>query len=196
MLGRCLQGKSLMKLLFQVMSPCSPQEIDPDIISNLAIDLSLDEEHRSIHFQKAPSRSQPSSSVDSGSMCRTPSDTTKNVTFNPQVITVDATVCQPRYSPPRWRHLFRGRNNKHKEAPPLPVASVGSGAPIKTILSSKRRSEEMEECFSRTEALPLLSGLSNSASERTPSPSFVRRKKYVYPSDVVVMTQHPNESTV
>lgn len=79
--------------------------------------------------------------------------------------------------------------------PPLPVTSTSSGVPIKTILSSKRRSEDTEDCFSRTEALPLLSGLS-SASERTPSPSFVRRKKYVYPSDIVVMTQHPNESTV
>lgn len=181
------------------MSPCSPQEVDQDLISNFAIDLNLDEEHRAIHFQKPPSQSQQSSSVDSGSMCRTPSDTTKNVTFNPQVITVDAIICEPRYSPPRWKHLFRSKNRHRFSVPPPPlVTTISTSTPIKTILSSKRHSsDEVEtECFSRTEALPLLSGLSNSVSERTPSPNFVRRKKYVYPSDVVVRSQQPNESTV
>lgn len=184
------------------MSPCSSAEIDQDLISNLAIDLNLDEEHRAIHIhsRRPRSQSQFSSSVDSGSMCRTPSDVPKNVTFNPQVITVDATVCEEQYSPPRWRHLFRGKSKHYKRSmPPTPVTTVSSSAPIKTILSSKRHSvgEVMEGCFSRTEALPLLSDLSNSViSERTPSPNFVRRKKYVYPSDVVVMSQHPTESTV
>lgn len=184
------------------MSPCSPSEIDQDLISNLAIDLNLDEEHRAIHIhnRRPPSQSQLSSSVDSGSMCRTPSDVPKNVTFNPQVITVDPTMCE-NYSPPRWRHLFRGKNKQYKRSipPPPPVNPAVSCAPIKTILSSKRHStsDVMDECFSRTEALPLLSDLSNSVViERTPSPSFVRRKKYVYPSDVVVMSQHPTESTV
>lgn len=86
-----------------------------------------------------------------------------------------------------------------RSMPPPPVTTVNTCAPIKTILSSKRHStgEASEECFSRTEALPLLSDLSNSVvGERTPSPSFVRRKKYVYPSDVVIMSQHPTESTV
>lgn len=183
------------------MSPCSPSEIDQDLISNLAIDLNLDEEHRAIHIhsRRPPSQSQLSS-LDSGSMCRTPSDVPKIVTFNPQVITVDATLCEEQYSPPRWRHLFRGKNKMYKRSmPPPPVTTVSTCAPIKTILSSKRHStgEASEECFSRTEALPLLSDLSNSVvGERTPSPSFVRRKKYVYPSDVVIMSQHPTESTV
>ncbi|KAG5893317.1 hypothetical protein JTB14_000276 [Gonioctena quinquepunctata] len=184
-----------------VMSPCSPQDVDQDLISNLAIDLNLEEHHRALFIHKPPSitQSHPSSSVDSGSMCRTPSDTTKNVTFNPQVIAVDPSPCEQRYSPPKWRQLFRSKNNRQKTEPPPPVASVSScSAPIKTILSTKRRSEDGEECFARTETLPLLSGLSNSVSERTPSPSFVRRKKYVYPSDIVVLStaQHPNESTV
>ncbi|XP_074029499.1 inactivation no afterpotential E [Leptinotarsa decemlineata] len=185
----------------KAMSPCSPHDIDQDLISNLAIDLNLEEHHRAIHFHKPASstQSQPSSSIDSGSMCRTPSDITKNVTFNPQVIAVDPYPCEPRFSPPRWRHLFRSKTNKQKVEPPLPVMSTSSSSvPIKTILSQKRRSEDGEECFARTEALPLLSGLSNSVSERTPSPSFVRRKKYVYPSDVVVRAtqQPPNESAV
>lgn len=189
----------------------------------------MDEEHRAIHIHKPPS--QPSSSVDSGSACRTPSDITKNVTFNPEVITVDATICEPRYSPPpKWRQIFRGRNSKQRTPEVTsPVANVNaSAAPIKTILSmkrrsnedvecgtstvssvsasasaapiktilSKRRSNEEDECFSRTEQLPLLTGLSNSANERTPSPCYVRRKKYVYPADVVVLSQQPNESTV
>lgn len=177
------------------MSPMSPQEMDQDLISNLAIDLSLDEEHRSIQFPP----SKPSSSVDSGSVCRTPSDVQKNVTFNPQVVTVDAAVCEE--SPVKWRHIFKsklGQKNK-LDVPKLPpVTTISASAPIKTILSSKRRSTETsEEGFSRTEALPLLSGLSNSvASDRIPSPNYVRRKKYVYPADVVVMPQHPNESSV
>ncbi|XP_060532736.1 diacylglycerol lipase-alpha isoform X2 [Cylas formicarius] len=185
----------------QLLSPSSPQDIDPDFVSNLAIDLSLDEEHRSIQFHQ----NKQESSVDSGSMCRTPSDTTKNVTFNPQVITVDS-ACETHYSPPvRWR-LFRGKSSKKAELPKLPpiTATVTSAVPIKTILSTKNRKMDetadrlvSEECFSRTEALPLLSGLGSSASERTPSPSFVRRKKYVYPSDVVVMNKTtPHESAV
>lgn len=174
--------------------------MDQDLISNLAIDLNLEEEHRAIHIhRRPPSQSQLSSSIDSGSMCRTPSDAPKNVTFNPQVITVDANVSDEQYSPPKWRHLFRGKNKTYKRSvPPPSVTSVSTGVP-KTILSTKRHSTSgvMEEYFSRTEALPLLSDLSNSAvSERTPSPNFVRRKKYVYPSDVVVMSQYPTESTV
>ncbi|KAF7279477.1 hypothetical protein GWI33_007192 [Rhynchophorus ferrugineus] len=188
----------------QILSPGSPQELDPDILSNLAIDLSMDDEHRSIQFHPS---SKASSSVDSGSVCRTPSDTTKNVTFNPQVITVD-TICEASYSPPvRWR-LFRSRNKKQADLPKLPPipTTISSAVPIKTILSKGKRTEPEErlseaaasdeQCFSKTEALPLLSGLSNSASDRTPSPNFVRRKKYVYPSDIVVMSKPPHESAV
>lgn len=184
---------------FQVLTPGTPQELDPDIISNLAIDLASDEEHRSIQFLQ----SKASSSIDSGSVCRTPSDTTKNVTFNPQVITVD-TICEANYSPPvRWR-LFKGKKQKQQfdlpKLPPIPNP-VSSAIPIKTILSKGKRTEadiqgsDEIQCFSRTEALPLLSGLNNSVGERTPSPSFVRRKKYVYPSDIVVM-KAPHESAV
>ncbi|CAH1129425.1 unnamed protein product [Ceutorhynchus assimilis] len=194
----------------QLLSPSTPQELDPDIISNLAIDLASDDVHRSIQFQP----SKPSSSIDSGSVCRTPSDTIKNVTFNPQVITVDSVVCEAHYSPPvRWR-LFKGKKQKQqpelpKILPPVP-STISTTVPIKTILSKGKQrtiaeSEQMSEsdlnnqpqCFSRTEALPLLSGLNNSA-DRTPSPNFVRRKKYVYPSDIVVMnkTTTPHESTV
>uniref|UniRef100_A0AAR5Q0G7 Diacylglycerol lipase-alpha n=1 Tax=Dendroctonus ponderosae TaxID=77166 RepID=A0AAR5Q0G7_DENPD len=184
----------------QVLTPGTPQELDPDIISNLAIDLASDEEHRSIQFLQ----SKASSSIDSGSVCRTPSDTTKNVTFNPQVITVD-TICEANYSPPvRWR-LFKGKKQKQQfDTPKLPPVSnpISSAVPIKTILSKGKRTEadmpgsDEIQCFSRTEALPLLSGLNNSVGERTPSPSFVRRKKYVYPSDIVVMNKPPHESAV
>ncbi|CAG9829666.1 unnamed protein product [Diabrotica balteata] len=204
-----------------VMSPSTPIAMDQDMISNLAIDLNLDEDHRAIRFQK-PS-SQPSSSVDSGSVCRTPSDITKNVTFNPEVITVDAIMCERRYSPPRWRQLFRGKHSRQRTDVTSPIVEINpSAVPIKTILSVKRRSheetdvsqcppstsaavknilshkqnEEGDHCFSRTEQLPLLSGLNNSGSERKPSPCYVRRKKYVYPSDIVMMSQQPNESTV
>lgn len=76
---------------FQVLSPSSPNA-DPDLISNLAIDISLDEEHRSNYYQ----HSKTGSSIDSGSVCRTPSDITKNVTFNPQV----TISLSPSFTPP------------------------------------------------------------------------------------------------
>lgn len=183
------------------MSSCSPSEMDQDLISNLAIALNLNEDHRAINIHKRPSsQGQQSSSIDSGSTCRTPSDVPKNVKFNPQVITVDATVCDEPYSRPKWRHLFRNKTKSYKRRlPPPPQNTFNSSAPTKTILSTKRHStgEVMQRCFSRTEGLPLLSDLSNSVvSERTPSPGFVRRKKYVYPSDIVVMSQCPTESNV
>lgn len=153
-----------------VLSPSTPQ--DPDVISNFAIDLILDEEHRSTLVGKA-------NSVDSGSTCRTPSDA-KNVTFNPQVINISQAT--PESSPckgkQRW-HLLPLRKPKREPAgvrPPVRVEQVP-----KTILCSKRRNSD-EDFFSRTEALPLLSGLS---VEKT-SPNFVRRKKYVYPAVTVV----------
>lgn len=64
--------------------------------------------------------------------------------------------------------------------------------PPKTILCTKRRNSE-EDFFARTEALPLLSGLSGNFSEG--SSGYVRRKNYVYPADVAVMNK-PNESSV
>lgn len=183
------------------MSSCSPSEMDQDLISNLAIALNLNEDHRAISLHNTPcSRGQQSSNTDSSSVCRTPSDITKNVKFNPQVITVDATVCDETYSPPKWRHLFRNKTKSYKRrVPPPPLSTFNSSAPKKTILSTKRHStgEVMQRCFSRTEGLPLLSDLANSVvSERTPSPCFVRRKKYVYPSDIVVMSQYPTENNV
>lgn len=166
------------------------QDFDPDLISNFAIDLNLDEEHRSLQFFNRTSDSSKPNSVDSGSVCRTPSDT-KNVTFNPQVINIDSCLISSDYSPlpkaERW-HIFKGR--KHKSDPRIrPRVIIDLPAP-KTILCSKRRNSE-DECFSRTEALPLLSGL-NASGERT-SPNFVRRKKYVYP---VEMTINKGESSV
>ncbi|KAL1488240.1 hypothetical protein ABEB36_015195 [Hypothenemus hampei] len=190
----------------QLLSPGTPQELDPDIVSNLAIDLASDDEPRSIQFTTQGTKTN--SSVDSGSVCRTPSDTIKNVTFNPQVITVD-TICESNYSPPvRWR-LFKGKKQKQGDVsrlPPVP-SPPSTAVPIKTILSKSKRIENetmvnsqedtASQCFARTEALPLLSDLNNvNASERTPSPNFVRRKKYVYPSDVVVLNKPPHESAV
>ncbi|XP_066255734.1 diacylglycerol lipase-alpha isoform X3 [Euwallacea similis] len=182
----------------QLLSPGTPQELDPDILSNLAIDLASDDEPRTIQFHQSKS----ASSADSGSICRTPSDTTKNVTFNPQVITVD-TICEANYSPPiRWR-LFKGKKQKQQmevpKPPPIPHPA-STAVPIKTILSKGKRPLESEgdnrEYFARTEGLPLLSGLSNSVDDRTPSPIFARRKKCVFPSDIVVMNKPPHESAV
>nr|XP_015836274.1 PREDICTED: sn1-specific diacylglycerol lipase alpha [Tribolium castaneum] len=165
-----------------VQSPSTPQDMDPDIISNFAIDLNLDSEHRSLQFVTRSTETSKPNSVDSGSVCRTPSDT-KNVTFNPQVINIDSTLVSTAYSSPRrhW-HLFKGR--KHKSGAETRVTSPDTSPPVpKTILCVKRRNSE-EECFSRTEALPLLSGLGVN-SERT-SPNFVRRKKYVYPVEMTI----------
>lgn len=159
----------------------------------------MEEEHRAIHIyhRTHPSHSQLSNSVDSGSMCRTMTDTPKNVTFNPQVMTMNTTGFQKRYLPPRWFQVFRNKNKS--SLPPLPVVSVGTCASSKTILSTKRHSTDdiIDKCFSRTEALPLLKDLSNNVfSERTRSPNYIRKKKYVYPSDIIVMSQHTKESSV
>ncbi|XP_044260165.1 diacylglycerol lipase-alpha isoform X2 [Tribolium madens] len=166
-----------------VQSPSTPQDIDPDIISNFAIDLNLDEEHRSLQFVSRSAETSKPNSVDSGSVCRTPSDT-KNVTFNPQVINIDSSMVSTDYSSPRkhW-HLFKGRKHKSGETRVTSPRIIPDTPVPKTILCVKRRNSE-EECFSRTEALPLLSGL-NINSERT-SPSFVRRKKYVYPLEMTI----------
>lgn len=165
-----------------VLSPSTPQEVDPDVISNFAIDLNLDEEHRSLQFLQG----SKSNSVDSGSTCRTPSDT-KNVTFNPQVINIDVSEPTPETSPYRSRksdrwHLLPLRKPKREHVSVKPVTRVEQVP--KTILCSKRRNSE-DDFFSRTEALPLLSGLSGGNTEKT-SPNFVRRKKYVYPAVTLV----------
>lgn len=169
-------------------SPTTPQELDPDIISNFAIDLNLDEEHRSLQFLQG---SKPNS-VDSGSTCRTPSDT-KNVTFNPQVINIDVAQPTPETSPcrskksDRW-HLLPLRKSKREHISVKPIAKVEQVP--KTILCSKRRNSD-DDFFSRTEALPLLSGLGGGNTEKT-SPNFVRRKKYVYPAVTVVSKGESN----
>nr|CAH7712239.1 unnamed protein product [Callosobruchus chinensis] len=201
------------------------QEIDQDLIANIAMDLNLDEKNRAICIQKTTSVSQPSSSADSGSACRTPSDITKNVTFNPQVITVPGSSAYPHHSSssiPGWRQLFRGRQAKHQRLEPSsPLPTVTAATPIKTILSSRKHGDRSvsgstssmggatcsagvvadtgggDEAFCRTtEALPLLSGLSGVAMASS-SPGFARRMNYVYPAEtVVVQTQTHGESTV
>lgn len=151
------------------------------MISNFAIDLNLDEEHRSSQFTNRNDTSKPNS-IDSGSACRTPSDT-KNVTFNPQVINIDTSLVslETTPKPDRW-YNFKGRGKHKSETKMLPPVRIPDSVP-KTILCNKRRNSEEESCFSsRTEGLPLLTGLSAS-SERT-SPNFVRRKKYVYPVEI------------
>lgn len=63
--------------------PISPTvEEDPDVVSNLAIDLQLEEENRSVQSRR------PASSVDSGSACRTPVSEGRVVTFSPQVVNI------------------------------------------------------------------------------------------------------------
>lgn len=165
-----------------VLSPSTP--IDSDVISNFAIDLNLDEEHRCSYYLQD---SKPNS-LDSGSTCRTPSDT-KNVTFNPQVINIDAVQpTTPDISPckhkksDRW-HLLPLRKQKQREHINVKPITRVEQVP-KTILCSKRRNSD-DDFFSRTEALPLLSGLNTGNVEKT-SPNFVRRKKYVYPAVTVV----------
>lgn len=173
----------------QILSPSTPQEIDPDLMANLAIDLNLDEENRSMQFCNPALIATPptkASSVDSGSICRTPSES-KNVTFNTQVINIDPkfvsrTSSVSSDSSPnrslRWLskktekwHLLPGRaTNKSKSA--KKIADTNHSP-------SKIRNDD-DQCFSKNESLPLLKGLTGANSEKT-SPNFVRRKKYVYP---------------
>lgn len=111
---------------------------------------------------------------------------------------MNATGYQKAHLQPRWLHLFRNKNKSYKSSLPSPPG-YSVGASSKTILSNKRHCTDdvIDKCFSRTEALPLLKDLSNNVfSERTLSPNYIRKKKYIYPSDVIVMSQHAKESTV
>lgn len=167
-------------------SPLTPTPTnDPDLLSNFAIDLTLDSEHRSqASYEVATTASNSNSkanSIDSGSMCRTPSDHAKNVTFNPQVINIEE-LRAPQCSPKRrkWNFMSTTRKRDFQPSPPS-----RSDFQPKTILSSSKRRNSFntsDEFFSRSEALPLLTNL-GAGSERT-SPNFVRRKKYVYPTGI------------
>lgn len=171
----------------QILSPSTPQEIDPDLISNLAIDLNLDEENRSIIHNPIlrDDSSIKTNSIDSGSVCRTPSET-RNVTFNPQVINIDPKyVCRtsptpveesPTKSSERWRWK---RPDKWSLLPKSKKSTIISAKSNDLSPKFKKRNDE-EPCFSKNESLPLLSGLSGVNNDKT-SPNFVRRKKYVYP---------------
>lgn len=184
-------------------SPSLPQ--DQDAISNFAIDLNLSEEHRSRQFTKQHhASSSTATSVDSGSICRTPLSETaaKNVTFNPQVINIVHSASSSPVKTKRSKksdkwYLLPGlggssgggkcaKNNQVRNRSSGLVDSKVIHVP-KTILCSKRNnSDSGDECFARTaEALPLLSGL---GSEKM-SPNFVRRKKYVYPTSMTVMNR-------
>lgn len=158
--------------------------IDPDILSNFAIDLNLDEEHRSVQYAQLTAETSKTSSIDSGNTSR-PSSEVKNVTFNPEVININSPKISPQKPkrPDRWNLRLPLKHKKVKaDLLPLPIVSKPEQVP-KTILCTKRRNSE--EGFSRTEALPLLSGLSSASAERS-SPSFVRRKKYVYPTMTIM----------
>lgn len=158
--------------------------LDPDIISNFAIDLNLDEEHRSLQYVQLTAETSKTSSIDSGNTTR-PSSEVKNVTFNPEVININSPKVSPQKPkrPDRWNLRLPLKHKKTKaDLLPLPIASKQEQVP-KTILCTKRRNSE--EGFARTEALPLLSGLASVSAERS-SPSFVRRKKYVYPTVTVM----------
>lgn len=157
---------------------------DPDILSNFAIDLNLDEEHRSLQYTQLQAEASKASSIDSGGTSR-PSSEVKNVTFNPEVINISSPKPSPQKPkrPDRWNLRLPLKHKKVKaDLLPLPIVSKPEQVP-KTILCTKRRNSE--EGFSRTEALPLLSGLSSASAEKS-SPSFVRRKKYVYPTMTVL----------
>lgn len=169
----------------QVLSPSTPQEVDPDLISNLAIDLNLEEENRSIQFHPIiltkDDTSTKTNSIDSGSVCRTPSEP-RNVTFNTQVFNIDPKfVC--RTSPvsseesPAKHEKWKWRKGDRWNL--LPNRKTKISAKKSDSPKLKNRGDE-EPCFSKNESLPLLSGLSGVNSEKT-SPNFVRRKKYVYP---------------
>lgn len=175
----------------QILSPSTPQEIDPDLMANFAMDLNLEEENRSMHFanptlvrqEEIPAKAN---SVDSGSICRTPSES-KNVTFNPQVINIDpkfisrTSPASSEDSPNRSSSWLSRKTEKWHLLPSRGTKKSNSAKKSEDIVSPclKRRDDD-EICFSKNESLPLLSGLTSANSEKM-SPNFVRRKKYVYP---------------
>lgn len=204
--------------LFQTVTKTSnllsPQNIDQDVISNFAIDLNLPQVNQSIQFNARNQQTDiivggsKTNSIDSGSTCcRTPSEH-KIVTFNPQVINIESPIQSPTFKTrksDRW-HLLPSRKRKtetihrqkqqerkqdrHHQQTNKQFNKTDQVP--KTILCSSKRRNSDDDFFSRTEALPLLSGLSNVNVEKT-SPNFVRRKKYVYPAITVI---NKNESSV
>lgn len=173
----------------QVLSPSTPQEVDPDLISNLAIDLNLEEENRSLQFHNPvillkDDISTKTNSIDSGSVCRTPSEH-KNVTFNPQVINIDPKYIS-RTSPassegsPAKSEKWKWRKSQNWNILPKNNKKKLSAKKSENFSPKLKKRNDEEPCFSKNESLPLLSGLSGVNSEKT-SPNFVRRKKYVYP---------------
>lgn len=191
-----------------------PPILDPDAVSNFAIDLQLPERNQSAQFCMRNLPDNTGSSLDSGSTCRTPSEH-KNVTFNPQVVNIESPIRSPELKPrksERW-HLLPLRRNKKEikekeqlQQPKQPKQVKPQQQQLlhfrhgqqktdpvpKTILCSSKRRNSEDEFFSRTEALPLLSGLAGVNAEKT-SPNFVRRKKYVYPAVTVI---NKSESSV
>lgn len=176
----------------------SPKKLasdDPDILSNFAIDLQLDQQNRSTALSVSNTNSV---SLDSGSVyCKTPSSD-RNVHFNPQVINIeDAGQAPPSVPKTVGGGLFNLRR-KRLSADATPLTVHMSSQPPKTILcQGKRRNSDEEQCFARTEALPLLSGLGGNgggSAGGNGSPNYVRRKRNVYPMGEVLV--HRGESSV
>ncbi|XP_050302492.1 diacylglycerol lipase-alpha isoform X2 [Anthonomus grandis grandis] len=184
----------------QYSLPGPSQDMDPDLVTNLAIDLAANIEPVPIQMNRSKV-----TTLDQECAYRTP-DTPKNVTFNPEVVTVD-TDNEVYYKRPfRWR-FFKAEKHKKPDLSISPVPSTSSDiskvvVPVKTILSKGKKPLDVrndEPCTSESisrKALPILNILNSSAGERTSSPSFVRRKKYVYPSNVVVISKPLQESAV
>lgn len=170
----------------QILSPSTPLEIDPDVMANFAMDLNLEEENRAMHFVhpvliRNDDNPGKENSIDSGSICRTPSES-KNVTFNPQVINIDpkfVSRTSPVSSEESPSRISRWLSKKPDKWSLLPGRGKKSAKRSDMHSPLKRRNDD-EQCFSKNESLPLLKGLSGANSDKT-SPNFVRRKKYVYP---------------
>lgn len=156
--------------------------MDPDMISNFAIDLNLDHKNRSVQFLQRQVDYEPrrTESADSGRFCSTPSDV-KTVTFNPEVTSIDSCLYAPHAKRSRgWPFLpLISRNYSRSESCGCSTPNLLRNDVLPKTILTKRF--EADPCFAKAEALPLLSGLSSGYVERT-SPGFVRRKKYVYPT--------------
>lgn len=168
-----------------ILSPCS-LEIDPDVISNFAIDLNLEQEHRSLlsqqNLQTSILKVSHIGGYNNGS--HTP-PCAKTVTFSPDVLSIDdRSLLQgsSEYLPTRagrsgiWNFIpFKYFSKKIRETttslPNLPKTEN-----VSTISSETDKKRSIDQLLTRNEALPLLNAAKSDSSEHFYSTVFHKRK--------------------
>lgn len=166
-----------------ILSPSS-LDIDPDVISNYAIDLNLEQEHRSLlshHNLQTSILKVGQSGRCNGS--HTP-PCTKTVTFSPDVLSIDDRLllqgsCDNLHSKRErlrfWKFLpFRYfRKAKNTTASSLPNITSEN---VSTIYCNIERKKSIDQTLTKNEAFPLLNTAKTDNSEQLNSNVFTEKE--------------------